>query len=212
MGIYHGQRAASRCGLWFGGTSPPPTHVRVVLHETGADLGALGVESNGDGAAGGQLGGGGAGIVNDRLVVRVFAVGEVHADCGGSAGEVRIHVRGRLQRTDVQSALHELDEGLDIVGLGTDRADDGGLRECERELGGWKPDWEPPRTHLAEELLVIGKVVETGLEACEPGELRGHCVLQDQSLGGDVVMQGRMVVAATETVVVIVAVTVTVDM
>jgi hypothetical protein len=37
-------------------------------------------------------------------------------------------------------------------------------------------------------------------------------VLQDQSLGGDVVMQGRMVVAATETVVVIVAVTVTVDM
>jgi hypothetical protein len=70
------------------------------------------------------------------------------------------------------------------------------------------PDCVPPRTHLAEELLVVGKVVETGLEACEPGELRRHCVLQDQSLGGDVVMQGGVVVAATDTMVVVVDVAV----
>lgn len=51
---------------------------------------------------------------------------------------------GHLQLTDVQSALHELDEGLDIVGLGTDRADDGGLRECERELAGLCAAADPP--------------------------------------------------------------------
>jgi hypothetical protein len=81
------------------------------------------------------------------------------------------------------------------------------MEVCESVSVSWL-DGAPPRTHLAEELLVLGKVVETGLEACEPGELRRHCVLQDQSLGGDVVMQGGMVVAATDTMVVVVDVAV----
>lgn len=49
---------------------------------------------------------GGAGVVNDRLVVVVRAVGEVHAD-------------------NVEADVAQLVDCLDGVGLGADGADDG---------------------------------------------------------------------------------------
>lgn len=55
-------------------------YILVILHETGSDLGALGVEGNGDGSEG-LAGGGLTSVVNDRLVVLVRTVGEVHTDC-----------------------------------------------------------------------------------------------------------------------------------
>lgn len=60
---------------------------------------------------------GGAHIVNDRLVVLVAAVGEVHAG-------------------HVQAGITQLVDGLDRVGLGADGADDGGAAEVagRREL------------------------------------------------------------------------------
>lgn len=39
------------------------------------------------------------------------------------------------KRTDVETSLHELLEGLDIVGLGTDCADDRGLRVSDMATG-----------------------------------------------------------------------------
>lgn len=71
----------------------------------GTDLGALGVEGNGDGSSRVDVNGS-AHIVNDRLVVLVAAVGEVHTG-------------------HVQAGITKLVEGLDRVGLGADGADDG---------------------------------------------------------------------------------------
>ena len=79
---------------------------------TSADLGALGVEGNGERAAG--LGGLGlARVVNDRLVVLVCAVGEVHAH-------------------DVEASLAEGVDLLGGVGLGANGADDGGAAVLAR--------------------------------------------------------------------------------
>lgn len=84
--------------------------ISIVCCVTGSDLGALGVQSDGDLTAGlGLLGG--ASIVNDGLVVLVLAVGEVHAN-------------------NIEAGGSQLVDGLDRVGLGTDCADDG----CSSEV------------------------------------------------------------------------------
>jgi len=55
-------------------------HISVVSHETRSDLGTLGVEGNGDRSSH-ERRGGLSGVVNDRLVVLVGTVREVHSHC-----------------------------------------------------------------------------------------------------------------------------------
>lgn len=88
--------------------------IGVTLSVTGSDLRALGIKSNGDLAAGlGSLGL--AGIVDDRLVVLVRTVGEVHTD-------------------NVETSSSQLVDGLNRVRVGANCADDGGSSEVS--LGG----------------------------------------------------------------------------
>lgn len=100
--------------------------ISVVLGVAGADLGALGVEGDGDLTAGlGLLGG--AGIVNDGLVVLVAAVLLVDtmlAD-GRQTGRGSGVAHGEVHAHDVQTGLAQSVDGLNRVGLGTDGADDG---------------------------------------------------------------------------------------
>lgn len=124
--------------------------VLVPLGVTGTDLGALGVEGNGDGAA--RLRSlGGAGIVDDGLVVLVGAVGEVHAN-------------------NVEASSTQPVDGLGGVGLGANGADDGGAAEVPLGGVGGVEGGEP--VNLAAQLEVVlgsGSHDAVGAEA-----VRGH--------------------------------------
>jgi hypothetical protein len=80
--------------------------ILVTLGVTSSDLGALGVQSNGNLASGLNLLCL-ASIVDDGLMILVRAVGEVHAH-------------------NVETRFSQPVDGLDRVGLGSNGADDGG--------------------------------------------------------------------------------------
>jgi hypothetical protein len=96
-------------------------YISVILHETGSDLGTLGVEGNSEGSST-ELLGGSSGVVNDRLVVLVGSVGKVHSHWG-----LGLSCASEDSPTNVHTGVLEGDEHVDIVGLGTNGSNDGRL-------------------------------------------------------------------------------------
>lgn len=113
-------------GLGVGGVGGDPElvsgvdlDVGVVGHESGSDLGSLGVKGEGERSSVGVGLDGGSDVVDDRLVVLVRSVREVHSD-------------------NVHSSLSQVLESFRRVDLGSDRGNDRGLKDYRTKSGGGK--------------------------------------------------------------------------
>lgn len=109
-------------------------NILVILGVASPYLWALGVEGNGNLATRASLFGS-TSIINDRLVVLVAAVGEVHAD-------------------NIETSFTELVDGLDRVCLGSYGADNGGsavvLLRLERGIERGQPGDSPAALEMVE--------------------------------------------------------------
>lgn len=75
------------------------------------------------------------------------------------------------RRTNVETGIHQVDESVDIVSLGTDSTNDGGLsRQPLIPLS--SPHQVGTHAYLSQEFLLIGEIVETRSERAQPSELR----------------------------------------
>lgn len=127
-------------------------NISVVFHQSSSNFWSLGVEGNGDGTARGELGSGGSGIVNDGLVVLVGSVGEVHADYISEVSDADIPM--------FKPASMSLPSISTVLVLGP----------MVPMMEVWMSSVSAS-AHLSEELLVLGKVIESSLQAGQPGKL-----------------------------------------